>query len=314
MPNSKDYAAELKDFQRKYNLPDYDLNTLASLDKKFYYLNNFLTNDTAGHDPASEFTSWLGKTLSVYFERNTTANDSGKYMSSFKPKEFLTDFDRLADAKYRSELKEYDEHERKKYAGARNRDIKRVLTNSLKDMNKTLPTMWKDKLKKGTIKAIDLQAHTMNIMDIVRNPQADKTGLDEKITTVVAAHEALKQLRESRKGIIGWFWKQFNKDRNEIEKVSLGIFETAVNELRDNGYDVDKIAADLTGKTVLGLEVEGAARDATQPNAAEAVNEAPIPQKTNISIPDLAENSNAMDKSPKIDEVTHNSPDLSHNK
>lgn len=351
MPNSEIYTAELEGFKRKYNMPqDYDLKELAVSQQKFQYLNNIITGSDVATTPAAQFKAWAVKTMNTYLEANTTLNANGKYMSAY-PKSFLDDFEKLADAKYRSELNDDEEPLRNKFGGAKKKDIVDALANSIKNMNKTLPALWKDKLKKGTMKPMDLQAITMNVIDIVRDPKADKTGIQDKIISVVAAHEAMKQLRESRNGIIGWFWKRFNQHRDSIEEASLNIFEAQVNELRSLNYDVDKIAADLTGKTIFGLEAEGTAKaEATKPDAALTANEEkkvgngdinkePIrgidlenpgknavnskadekkindaPQKSSLSIPDLAENLSATNKSSRIEDIKHDVPNLTNTK
>lgn len=256
MPNEQIYTTELARFRNKYNMPEYDLKTLMEVDQKFQHLNSFLFESSTTANPAAQFVNLMSRTLAMYFESSTSLRTDGKYMSGFYPQEFLRDFEKLASAKYFSELNDAEEPQRKKYDGARKRDIKQILINNFKDLNKTLPTLWAEKLKKGSMDIIDLQYKTNSVMDVVRNDNADKTGLEDKIITVVAAYEAMKQLRESRKGFFGWLWKLFNRERNEIEEICVETFESQVNQLREKGYSVDKISADLTGKTVLGLEVE----------------------------------------------------------
>ena len=313
MPNLENYTAELERFKNTYNMPNYDLNELATSEQSFKYVNDIITKGTIGSSPADQFIDLATKTLYLYFEANTNINANGKYLSSF-PKNFLKDFDKLADAKYRSEFDGDDIPERKPFAGASKTAIKRAFAKSMADMNKPLPTLWKDRLKKGSAADINnLITTTMNIMEINDNPNADKTGFEDKIVTVVAAHEALKQLRKSREGIIGWFWKLFNGERNNAEEVALDIFEKQVGRLSANNYDVNKIAADLTGKTVFGLEVEGAnkAKEA-QPDIAQTVNEEKKVENTNIKEPILninldnvakKENTKSVDNKAEADRI-----------
>jgi hypothetical protein len=124
-------------------------------------------------------------------------------------------------------------------------------------MNKTLPTLWAEKLKKGTMTQNDLLLTTRNVMDSMDSViQSNDAPFEDRIINVVAAYETMKQIRESRTGFLGWLWKFIFRERNEIEQANLETFESQVNQLREKGYPVDKISADLTGKTVLGLEVE----------------------------------------------------------
>ena len=48
---------------------------------------------------------------------------NGKYVSDFFDQDFLMDFEKLADAKYRSELQEGEEYDRDMYAGATTMDM-----------------------------------------------------------------------------------------------------------------------------------------------------------------------------------------------
>ena len=257
MPNEQIYTTELARFRRTYNMPEYDLKALESVDQKFQHLNNFLFESSTTANPAAQFVNWASRTMAMYFKANTNLRADGKYMSGFNPQAFLRDFENLAKAKYESELSDGEEPTRKKFAGARKRDLKSILVNNFKDMNKTLPTLWAEKLKKGTMTQNDLLLTTSNVMDNVDGIiKGNNAPLKDQIINVVAAYEAMKQVRESRKGFFGWLWKLFNRERNEIEEICVETFENQVNQLREKGYSVDKISADLTGKTVLGLEVE----------------------------------------------------------
>ena len=153
--------------------------------------------------------------------------------------------------------------------------MKQVLLNNFDALNKTLPTLWAEKLKKGTMTQNELLLTTRNVMDSMDSViQGNDVPLEDRIINVVAAYETMKQIRESRTGFWGWLWKFIFRERNEIEKANLETFEIQVNSLRAEGYPVDKIAADLTSKTVLGLEVESATKaKEAQPEVASTVNE-----------------------------------------
>ena len=117
--------------------------------------------------------------------------------------------------------------------------------------------MWAEKLKKGTMTQNDLLLTTRNVMDSMDSViQSNDAPFEDRIINVVAAYETMKQIRESRTGFLGWLWKFIFRERNEMEQTNLETFESQVNQLREKGYPVDKISAELTGKTVLGLEVE----------------------------------------------------------
>ena len=283
MPNEQIYTTELERFRKKYNMPEYSLDAVMAINQKLQYLNNFLTNDALGNNSASQFISAVSRTLSMYFEVNTKLRADGKYMSGFYPQDFLRDFEKLASAKYYSELNEGEQPQRKKFEGAKKRDIKKILINNFKDLNKTLPTLWMEKLKNGSMTQNEMLLATGNVMDALESSMPEnKIGLEDKVSNVVAAHEAMKQLRASRSGFLGWLWKIIFRERNEIEETNLRTFESQVNRLRTEGYPVDKIAEDLTGKTVLGLDVlveKQAKETATAKNQENPVKQAFQPIK-----------------------------------
>ena len=272
MPNPQIYTTELERFKKKYNMPEYDLDKLVAVDQKFRYVNDFLNKDAAGDNAVTQFINLMSRTLGMCFEANTNVKANGKYR--FYPQEFLRDFEKLASAKYFSELKDGEAPQRKKYAGARTRQLKQVLINNFAELNKTLPTLWAERLKKGTMTQNELLLATSNVMDNVDNViKSNDAPLEDQIVNVVAAYEAMKQVRESHTGFWGWLWKFIFRERNEIEQTNLEMFESQVNRLREKGYPVDKIAEDLTGKTVLGLEVEK-----EQPKAPAERKENPVKQ------------------------------------
>ena len=259
MPNPRIYTTELERFRKKYNMPEYNLKALMEIDQKFRYVNEFLNKGSVENGRASQFINLMSRTLGMCFEANTNVKANGKYI--FYPQEFLRDFEKLASAKYFSELNDGETPQRKKYDGARKRDIKKILINNFKYLNKTLPTLWAEKLKKGTMTQNELLLATSNVMDNMDSViQSNDVPFEDRIINVVAAYETMKQIRESRTGFLGWLWKFIFRERNEIEQTNLETFESQVNRLREKGYPVDKISADLTGKTVLGLEVESATK------------------------------------------------------
>ena len=282
MPNPQIYTTELERFRQKYNMPEYSLDAVMAINQKFQYVNNFLNNDTLGNNSASQFINLMSRTLGMCFEANTNVKANGKYI--FNPQEFLRDFEKLASAKYHSELNDGEEPQRKKYDGARQRDIKQILINNFKDLNKTLPTLWAEKLKKGSMTQKDLLLAASNVMDIMDNViQSNDVPFEDRIINVVAAYETMKQIRESRTGFWGWLWKFIFRERNEIEQTNLETFESQVNRLREKGYPVDKISADLTGKTVLGLEVEKEQPKAPAESKVNPVKQAFRPMKVEPS-------------------------------
>lgn len=254
MPNPTIYENELTKFNGKYNLKNFDLSTLEKLDEKFRYVDEFLSIDGGGKTQGVQFVNWAAKALSIYLSANTKPNEKGEYVSSLNLKEFLADFDNLVDAKCRSELDENQEFHRKKFANAKLKDFQKNLAPHLQIFNKSLPTMWKEGLKKETIDLAQLRSITNNTYNDI-NVLMEENELNKSLTNMVAAHEAMTQLREGRNWLFGFLWKWFNSDRNSQEEEYLQELNTQINELKGRGLKVDDIRRGLTEKTVLGKDV-----------------------------------------------------------
>ena len=255
MPNPQIYTDALKIFTDKYGLENYDYANLATVQEKFSYIDEFIMNSPTGRGAAGLFTTLAAKTMSLYFENATKLNENGKYMSSFNINDFLNDFDDLAQAKYESELEEGQEPKRAKFAGATSKQLSRALAKDHGKTNKTLPTLWFERLDSKKMSVDQIQGITNNAIDRLFAEDADKDELQGQVVNVVAAHEAMRKLRESREGFIGFFWKLFHRDLNAQEEGYMNSLTAAVSELRTSGYDVDKVRHELTGKTVMGKSV-----------------------------------------------------------
>ncbi len=260
MPNPDIYTTELATFTKKYNLSGYDLNSLSTFEERFPYLNDFTFEKTIPDTPAEQFVNLAKKTLFSFLEANTKPNKQGQYMSSLDLDEFLMDFDNLANAKYRSELEDDQAPNRDLYDGATLEDFSKSFDPRLKDFNKTLPAMWKDNLKTGAISLKTLKDVTDKAYpELMANAIGDKEKMNGHLTNMVAAYEAMKLLRESRSGILGWLWKViFNREQNRQEKEYLNELATKVNDLKIMKYKVAEKTAALTSKTVLGEKVKNA--------------------------------------------------------
>lgn len=286
MPNPQIYTDTLKNFTDKYGLENYDYANLATVQKKFSYIDEFLMNSPTGRGAAGLFTALAAETMSLYFKNATKLNENGKYMSSFNLNDFLKDFDNLAQAKYESELKEGEEPKRPKFAGATTKQLSRALAKDYGKTNKTLPTLWFERLDSKKMSVDQIHGITNNAIDLLFAEEADKDELQGQLVNVVAAHEAMRKLRESREGFIGFFWKLFHRDLNAQEEEYMNSLTDVVSELKTNGYDVDKVRRELTGKTVMGKSVKV---EAKAKKAATAKTSPKKTKKTAVKISPTAE-------------------------
>jgi hypothetical protein len=215
---------------------------------------SFLAGNPIPNTAANHFISLASKTLEIYLKTNTQLNENGKYMSSFDSQDFLDSFEELAKAKYRSQLGEDDEYNREPYAGAGIKDLNAVFDARLQKMNKPLSTLWMEQLNKGTMDIDKLHRITKKDFDSMdKTWNKNEHEMAGSLTNVIAAYEAMKQLRDSRKGFFGWLWKLFNWKINAKEEEYFNELSTQVDKLRKD-FNVEKISAELTGKTVLGRD------------------------------------------------------------
>lgn len=250
------YQETLTNFQQQWNLPNYNLDRLAESVQALRFADSFLMGSSSDNSPESQFMKWFSRTLSLYFESNTTPNEDGKYISSFDAKAFFNSFKNLVQAKYDADAMEKNVKllNVEDVTLGQNGKIKNVIVNRMRNYNKTLPTLWQENLKKGYLKFDTLKAITDNSYAAFEDNH-DEKELDAKLTNLVAAREAMRQLRESRSGVWGWLWKViFNREQNRQEKTYLQDLNNKINALRGT-YNVDAKVADLTGKTVFGKTV-----------------------------------------------------------
>ena len=247
MPNSKLYEDALTKFRNTYGMPEYDLKALETIDMQFTFFNN-----TDGSTSAEKFTRLVASTARMYFESMTNLQANGaKKLKDFNASKFLRDFEDLAKARYESELEGEDKGNRDRYAGADREDIRKAIETCANEFNKPLPTLWKDQLKSGYLKIDDAKMTSYALFKKLTAKDAKKEELGDELKSFVAAREAMRQLRESRKGFVGFFWKLFNREQNNQEKELLNLLEIEVKELQGSpyNYDVDGVFNEATRET-----------------------------------------------------------------
>ena len=265
-----DYEGQLKEFNEKYGMAGYDLKQTAKIDEKFRIVNNFLMKDSID-GPSGQFIDWLSKIMKSYFEKHSQfSSDWKKNLSKFHTQEFVDDFEKVAKAKYLSELEGGQEPNRKSYAGAKNKNIATVIAPYIQEINKPLPTVWKERMKKGTMDVTEIQELCVNLTDGLAKNLDQKATMMEGFTRIVAAREAVRQLRESRpRGILGALWWLFNFRINGRERDCLETLNTCITTWEAQQFNTEKVLGELMGKTALGRPVNSAEK-ASQPQHQEA--------------------------------------------
>ena len=249
------YEQELETFRQQWNLPTYDLNRVAESVQALRFADSFLSGASSDNSPTTQYKKWFSRTLSIYFEANTVPNEDGQYMSSFDAQAFYNSFKTLVQAKYDADAEERNETPLKveDVTNGQKQSLENIIAHCKRNYKKTLPTLWQENLKDGSLKLDTLRTITDNSYTAFRNRlDYEEDELDAKLTNLIAAREAMKQLRASRSGVLGWLWKViFNRSQNRQEKAYLQDLNNKISAL-SGSYDIEAKVAALTGKTVLG--------------------------------------------------------------
>ena len=249
MANPQLYEAAREKFRNTYGMPRDDLKELGNIDKKFTFLNN-----TENSTSAEKYVRLASITVRKYFESMTDLQAGGtKKLKGFSASKFLQDFEELAKASYESELEGEDKGNRQPYAGAKKEDLKKAFKARVAAFNKPLPNLWKEQMQSGYLKIEDARMTMNALFDKLTAKDAKKEELGGALKDIIAEREAVRQLRESRKGFRGFFWKLFNREQNNQEKDLLELLEYNVNALQDTyHYDVDGVFSEATQETPWG--------------------------------------------------------------
>ena len=214
-------------------------------------------NASVDNSPTGQYLQLFSRTLSLYFAANTAPNEEGKYISSFKSQEFYDSFKNLVQAKYDADAIEKNVKLLKveDVTDGQKANIEKIVANCKRKYQKTLPDMWQESLKKGVIDIDKLKGFTNKAYSEMMVNYGDKTTMDGYLTNMIAAQDAMRQIRDGRKGFFGWLWKLFHKEQNQQEKSYFSELTTKLNDLKIRGYKVDEKKDEVTGKTVFGKKL-----------------------------------------------------------
>jgi hypothetical protein len=210
------------------------------------------------------------------------------YLANIDIGGFITAFDDVMNAIRSDEAeKEETEYTHRKFEGL---PIDRVANEAWARVapafNKTLPTMWKERIRSRSMKIEDMEKTTSSLytqLAPIDMDGVDKTQLQDELKTIVAAYEAMRQVRETRKGFFGFFWRLFNREQNTKEVNYLNRLKNQISMLEQKEYDVDVVTNALNEKNILSREVPSATNaKEVQPDVAKTVNE--NQKKENISV------------------------------
>jgi hypothetical protein len=222
---------------------------------------------TSQDDIAKEaYISTLSSALVSYINKKVRIEPGKKHdTGNINLGDFVTEFDKLIDAIRTDEAEAKNtEYQHVKFEDMpMNRVINEVWDKVAPSFNKTLPTMWKDNIRSGKMKIDDMKKVTNGLffkLSPIDMEDVDKSKLQGELTSIVAAYEAMKQVRETRKGFFGFFWRMFHRVENEEELNYLSGLTNQIDLLMYKEYDVSGVTSKLNGKNILGQNIAGAAK------------------------------------------------------
>ena len=248
------YLAEQKKFNDTYGL-EFSLEEYLAVSKKFRYINNFTMERTPSDTPLGAYCGALSKVLSTFAENKSKLEIGKAYDGSdFDIGKFIEDFEKVAQARYESELPEGELPTRKPYEGANFEKLATAALDSIKAYEKPLATVWANRILNNKISLDQMKSFTD---DAIRNLEdADPSDLGDKrkdLNNVVRARRMMQTVRKHR----GRFWRAmpWNWWRNSQEKAYLKALDDKIAEYQSRNFPVGETPRfSILGNARLKLE------------------------------------------------------------
>lgn len=257
------YENAYAEFKAKYDL-DLNIQTEYVGAKLITPIDDFATETSPEENARNVYMSTLSSALTFYINKRLKMESEKSYdLSNFDLHDFITEFDKVMEA-IRSDKAEEEKtkYTHRKFEGLPLDSVANDAWNRVAPRyNKTLPTLWKERIRAGSMKIEDMVQITNSLytrLAPIDMDGIDKTQLQDELKTIVAAHEAMRQVRETRKGFFGFFWRIFNREQNKNEVAYLGRLQVQIAMLEQKDYDVDSVTNALNGKNILSREVPSA--------------------------------------------------------
>jgi hypothetical protein len=209
MPNTS-LETKIKLFNTRYNV-NFDPHAIAEEARIDDVFDGFRFDQ---QDPkvkqASNYLKNLFETLTDSLNARTQINARGDYdLSDINIVNFVRDYEEIM-AQRNAESKE--PKERKPYEGMNFEKLIEKTTAKTKEYDKTLYSIWANKVVDGKISFKTLKKITdESIRNIERQERENKPVSREDLTNIVLAYEAMFRVSQSR----GFFWKLFNFFRED---------------------------------------------------------------------------------------------------
>ena len=266
MPKKELYINELQRFNQKYGLTNFSIELLSEFDEQYGHAVAYLNNTTTDRDPTQDYIRWISKAASIYFESSIKIRENAQYdLRGFSVHGFLADFERVMEARYQAQHDDNNYPKRPKYNHANPETIINMIKSRQERFDGTLTDLWTDRIKNGYMKVETMRQVTDGEVQALTSGSAGLKNVNAKLTSVVAAYEAMAKVRESRQGFFGFFWKIFNFLKNNREKEYFNKLTEQIEVLKSRSYDIDGIRKNLK-TTVFGEKPSEQVEEEVQPS------------------------------------------------
>lgn len=295
-----------------------------------YLDDNLFERKTADHD-ARMYKKALLNMLHTYIEKYTKINVLFEYadITGLNLVEFLTKYENMMQARH--EEGPNSDQPRKPYNGL-GKTIYNDIKKDLEVYNKPLVDIWSDQIVNGKLsfeeirEVVDSDIEDINqyFRDIKENPeraQGEAYSKAKGFANIEMAQKALDKAWKDR----GVAWRIFHPVQAITQYLYKRSLANTVKSMKEKGMSADGILEEREEITesMMKFVYEDSDRSAkklnflsntVQTEKKTELEAEPIPQKNNLSIPDLAEDLNSGNKSPKIDDTKHEPPSLNQSK
>jgi hypothetical protein len=216
---------------------------------------------TVSESPRMRYLGVLENIISIYLNKHSAMNEENSYdkMHSFSASMLLEEYEGLMSMKFRAEHQNDAKATREPYEGINHSKLLNGIKEMAEPFNKTVPEFWSDKVIKGSMSVKKMRKITDRAFRRLTREGADSSKMtkedDVALQNVIAAQEALSQVREKRSAwwyVAPWHWVPgareyfYSKNLDEQRKALSARYDVqaASNRVNAKLLDGPKLAAD----------------------------------------------------------------------
>ena len=309
------YAAEYKEFSRKYNI-DFSISDHYDFEKEMKALSNFAFKADYKNEELNLYVDTLVAALSVKLEKISKISEGRLYGSAdVSIGDFIDDFDKLMQAKFADEAKETETvNTHKPLEGVTYAAIANAVWKRVKHFDKPTPDVWADSIIEGNLTLEDIKKVVEPAKARLDGAYDETWGDSEKSDyfNIYMAKQALDKALEGRSFLWKVWpgnWGQWYRESQYSDQLKRDLLKY---NLSNDGLDEEELK-ELTEKSMISgaknkLQVflkEKAAANKTAPEAIEELSdekEILFDEKNLDEIEEMLDKK-ALDEDKKIEEM-----------